>query len=143
MFADSLLIAPIIYVNTVLFRWPTCRIRLMWNTFYRLAKAETTIRQTWANACGGCNGYKGHLIEAIDPADTKLTRLYHPRLNVWTDHFSRNDVFTHLVGLTSTGRATIAALQLNRPALINLRTLLIAFGEHPPLVGLQELFAKT
>ena len=108
-----------------------------------LSKGGNHYPANLANACGGCNGYKGHLIEAIDPADTKLTRLYHPRLDVWTDHFSWNDVLTHLVGLTSTGRATIAALQLNRPARINLRTLLIAFGEHPPLVGLQELFAIT
>jgi len=37
------------------------------------------------------------------------------------------------VGLTPIGRATILALHLNRPALLNLRSLLLAFGEHPPL----------
>jgi hypothetical protein len=38
-----------------------------------------------------------------------------------------------IVGLTPTGRATIEALKLNREPLVNLRRLLYAAGEHPPL----------
>jgi hypothetical protein len=37
-----------------------------------------------------------------------------------------------MAGLTSIGRATIEALQLNRQNLVNLRRMLYAMGEHPP-----------
>jgi len=37
-----------------------------------------------------------------------------------------------LKGLTATGRATIAALDLNRQRVINLRRVLIRDGLHPP-----------
>jgi hypothetical protein len=37
-----------------------------------------------------------------------------------------------LVGLTPIGRATIAALRLNRPPVVNLRRMLHTLGRHPP-----------
>jgi len=37
-----------------------------------------------------------------------------------------------IVGLTPIGRATIAALALNRAGLLNLRRVLSRAGEHPP-----------
>jgi hypothetical protein len=58
--------------------------------------------------------------------------LFHPREQRWDEHFAWNDDFTLMVGLTPMGRATIAALQLNRPGLVNLRRVLYAIGEHPP-----------
>jgi hypothetical protein len=59
-------------------------------------------------------------------------RLFHPREQRWEAHFAWSDDFTHLLALTPTGRATIAALQLNRSGLVNLRRVLYAIGEHPP-----------
>jgi hypothetical protein len=37
-----------------------------------------------------------------------------------------------IIGRTATGRATIEALHLNRPELLNLRRALRAVGAHPP-----------
>lgn len=37
-----------------------------------------------------------------------------------------------IVGLPRVGRTTVKALQLNREALVNLRQILYAAGEHPP-----------
>jgi hypothetical protein len=37
-----------------------------------------------------------------------------------------------MIGKTAVGRVTIAAIQLNRRQLKNLRRALIAIGEHPP-----------
>ena len=48
------------------------------------------------------------------------------------DHFIWSHDFTRIVGLTAKGRATVEALQLNRPGLINLRHALFHFGQHPP-----------
>ena len=69
---------------------------------------------------------------ALDPATDARVPLFHPRAHRWEAHFAWNDDFILMVGLTPTGRATIAALQLNRRGLVNLRRLLYAFGEHPP-----------
>jgi hypothetical protein len=37
-----------------------------------------------------------------------------------------------IIGRTTTGRATVEAMDLNRPELLNLRRLLLMDGEHPP-----------
>ncbi len=51
----------------------------------------------------------------------------------WSDHFAWNYDFTLVIGLTATGRATVEALRLNRPGVVNLRRALLAIAEHPPL----------
>jgi hypothetical protein len=84
-----------------------------------------------ALACDGCNEHKSTKIEAPDPHDGTLVPLFHPRRQRWMDHFEWADTFTRVVGRTPTGRATIEALYLNRPGLVNLRALLWAAGEHP------------
>jgi HNH endonuclease len=84
-----------------------------------------------ALSCSGCNGYKSDAIEAIDPASGVLVRLYNPRIDVWATHFSWNESFTLLVGISPIGRATIAKLRLNRPSVVNLRRILIQLGELP------------
>lgn len=83
----------------------------------------------------GCNGHKHAKTEAIDPATGKLASLFHPRRQVWTDHFAWSEDYTLIIGQTPTGRATVDALQLNRSAQINLRRLLYASGAHPPEGG--------
>jgi hypothetical protein len=85
-----------------------------------------------AFSCQGCNGRKYNYILAIDPLTDILTPLFHPREDVWSDHFIWNESFTQLIALTPTGRATIERLQLNRRAVVNLRKLLVMVGAHPP-----------
>jgi hypothetical protein len=93
-----------------------------------------TILNNLALACSGCNGHKYNKITAPDPVDGTLVPLYHPRLQQWHEHFSWNEDYTLVVGLTSTGRATVEVLQLNRQGVVNLRRLLIFIGQHPPKV---------
>ncbi len=97
-----------------------------------VSKGGNNDLENLANSCGGCNGRKSNLIEGIDPADGKSTPFFNPRTDQWDDHFAWDNAYTHVIGLTPAGRATVAAFHLNRPALINLRMLLLAFGEHPP-----------
>jgi HNH endonuclease len=85
-----------------------------------------------AFACQGCNSRKYTAIEAIDPVSNTLVPLYHPRHDVWGNHFIWSDNFEEMIGLTPTGRATIGRLDLNRPRLVNLRRALRIAGEHPP-----------
>jgi hypothetical protein len=59
-------------------------------------------------------------------------QFYHPRQQRWQDHFTWNEDFSIIIGLTPTGRVTVDILQLNREGVVNLRRMLYALGEHPP-----------
>jgi hypothetical protein len=83
-------------------------------------------------ACQGCNSHKYNHISARDPVTGDLISLFDPRKQRWDEHFAWNDEGTKMLGLTPVGRATVEALRLNRPGLINLRRILVAVREHPP-----------
>lgn len=66
-------------------------------------------------ACVRCNQHKGALLpQAADPAQ----RLLHPLRDDIAAHVREDETNGRLTGLTATGRFQIAALNLNRPALI-------------------------
>jgi hypothetical protein len=98
----------------------------------RQSGGETTL-DNLALACQGCNNHKYTKTEARDPVSDNVVPLYHPRQQRWHDHFAWNDDFTLVIGLTPIGRATLRALRLNREELVNLRRVLYAMGEHPPV----------
>lgn len=83
-------------------------------------------------ACGGCNGHKYTKTEGVDPLNNEVVPLYNPRTQNWHDHFRWSDDYLHLIGLTPVGRATIGTLKMNRQGVINLRTLFLLIGKHPP-----------
>lgn len=85
-----------------------------------------------AFSCQGCNGHKFSAIAASDPVTNLMVPLYHPRQDIWHEHFEWSADFIHIIGITPTGRATVDRLQLNRSNVVNLRKALIAFGKHPP-----------
>jgi hypothetical protein len=82
-----------------------------------------------ALACCFCNRYKGPNLSGVDPDSGSVVRLFHPRENMWAEHFARNG--PQLVGKTAIGRATIQALRLNRADAIAVRLLLIREGVYP------------
>lgn len=88
--------------------------------------------ETLAFACQGCNSRKYNKTHHADPLTHLEVNLYHPRKEAWHDHFTWNQDTLKLLGITPTGRATIACLDLNRVEVVNLRALLVVFGEHPP-----------
>ena len=51
-----------------------------------------------ALACNRCNAHKGPNLTGLDPSDGRLTPLFHPRRDLWADHFIFHGPF--LVGLT-------------------------------------------
>lgn len=97
-----------------------------------ISKSGNNQLDNLAFACQGCNNHKFVSVEAIDPLTEEIAPLYHPRQQVWADHFTWNEDCSLVIGLTPTGRATIEKLQLNRLGLINLRRILFAANEHPP-----------
>ena len=71
--------------------------------------------------CPACNRFKGARTRAVDPETGDNVPLFHPRAQMWSDHFQLSESRAILVGLTPTGRATVAALQMNRVSLVQLR----------------------
>lgn len=83
-------------------------------------------------ACWRCNLIKGNRIVGLDPLTETRERLYHPVAQRWTDHFAWIEGGLWVQGVTPTGRATVRALRLNRPNLVESRQLWITAGWHPP-----------
>jgi hypothetical protein len=85
--------------------------------------------QNLALACQLCNSQKGPNLSSIDPDTRGLERLFHPRKDVWIDHFGIDG--TLIVGLTAVGRTTIWLLGFNSVNRVDLRAALIELGEWP------------
>ncbi|MDB5332459.1 MAG: endonuclease [Phycisphaerales bacterium] len=85
-----------------------------------------------ALSCQGCNNRKYTTTSAPDPVTGESVPLFHPRRQQWADHFAWSDDFSHVLGLTPTGRATVEKFQLNRKGVVNLRRVLREVGDHPP-----------
>ncbi len=92
------------------------------------------ILENLAWSCSWCNAYKSTKTHAFDSKTKRLVLLFNPRRQRWSQHFTWSDDTLLIVGRTTIGRATIGALQLNRTELLNLRRVLWAAGEHPPVV---------
>lgn len=99
------------------------------------SRGGSTSLDNLAFSCSGCNGHKYNKTEALDPISSEVVSLFNPRQQRWQEHFGWNEDYTLVIGLTPTGRATVEALQLNRPGVVNLRSLLILIRKHPPKFG--------
>ena len=86
-------------------------------------------------ACRLCNSYKGAQTQAKDPITNRFVKLFNPRQQQWARHFAWKEDGAYIVGLTSTGRATVAALQLNNPYAVTVRQAWISAGWHPPTLA--------
>jgi 5-methylcytosine-specific restriction endonuclease McrA len=91
----------------------------------------TTEENLWL-ACPLCNEHKGNRIVALDVVTDQIVPLFNPRRQTWSEHFAWTPEGDRIVGLTAIGRATVIALNLNRPALVKARQAWVAAGWHPP-----------
>jgi hypothetical protein len=82
-----------------------------------------------ALACVSCSLRKAARQAFVDPVSGEHAPLFHPRRDLWHDHFHWQG--TRLFGRTATGRATIEALELNRPLIIAIREEESTRGRHP------------
>ena len=85
-----------------------------------------TESENLALSCTLCNKYKGSDLASIDPNTEKILPLYHPRQNLWSEHFQLSRA--EFTPLTAIGRVTIRLLQLNRPDRVEERQLLLNAG---------------
>lgn len=71
-------------------------------------------------ACRRCNEFKG-TTTAQDPLTDEIVPLFHPRRQSWYDQFRWDESGTTIIGLTPIGRATILALNMNNPVIMDAR----------------------
>jgi hypothetical protein len=95
----------------------------------RTAGGPTT-PENLALACVSCSLRKGAKQTALDPESGQQEPLFNPRTQGWLEHFRWEG--GSIVPLTASGRATVAALAMNRPLIIAIREEEAARGRHPP-----------
>lgn len=89
-----------------------------------------TNQENLALCCLPCNLFKGPNIAGIDPQTLSVSRLFHPRIDAWGDHFRWEGA--RLFGLTPVGRATVEVLAINERGRMAIRKALIAEGRFAP-----------
>lgn len=85
-----------------------------------------TKAENLALCCTLCNKHKGSDLTSIDPESGEIVPLYHPRQDLWHEHFQLKGA--EVVPLTPKGRVTIRLLQLNRHDRVEERQLLLQAG---------------
>jgi hypothetical protein len=85
-----------------------------------------------AASCYRCNQFKGAKTEAVDPLSQQVVGLFHPRQQAWPEHFTWVDEGIQINGLTAIGRATVEALRLNNPYIVEARKIWVDENWHPP-----------
>jgi hypothetical protein len=77
-----------------------------------------------AAACAHCNRFKADFTTGRDPISGREVRLFHPRRDVWDEHFAWSSDYLRLLPLSNIGGATIMRLRVNDSALRRQRRLL-------------------
>lgn len=95
-----------------------------------------TTESNLALACSVCNLRKGSDIASLTTGGF-LTRLYHPRTDVWSEHFALSDAL--IEPLTTSGEVTVSLLQLNSSERILERQELIETERYPSESALKLL----
>ncbi len=96
------------------------------------SQGGTTMFENLCFACRRCNEFKGSVDSAKDPLTGETAVLFHPRQQTWVDHFQWDEAGALLIGLTAVGRATIVALNMNNPVIVDTRRRWVSVGWHPP-----------
>ncbi len=72
-----------------------------------------------ALACHHCNLHKGPNLSGLDPQTGGMSRLFHPRLDVWNQHFTRQG--GEVIGVSTIGRTTVHLFRMNEDGRLQLR----------------------
>ena len=81
-----------------------------------------------ALACPDCNRHKGPNLVTLLPGISDYLRLFNPRSDRWSEHFSLNGAT--IEGLSDIGRATAQLLQFNSNERIEIRRWMIETGAY-------------
>ncbi len=96
-----------------------------------VARGGDDATDNWALSCRSCNVRKWAHVDHVDATTGAVVKLFHPRRDLWQEHFSVDDETGSINGRTPTGRATIARLGMNGSAQRVARQLWIRLGLFP------------
>lgn len=82
-----------------------------------------------AYACVLCNRRKSSDVAAIGGHSGEIVRLFHPREDLWADHFELDGC--SIRALSDAGAATAELLRFNAPERLAERSLLQSLGSYP------------
>ncbi len=85
-----------------------------------------------AYSCPHCNQHKGTDIATFLESSNDLIRLFDPRNDQWSNHFTTDE--GKVLGITKIGKATVKLLKLNDRNRLMLRNLLAKAGRYPPVL---------
>lgn len=88
-------------------------------------------RANYALSCVNCNAHKSSHITGNDSSSGAEPPLFNPRRDKWERHFRFVATSLAIRGITPTGRATVARLQMNEPKQIEARELWVELGIYP------------
>ena len=77
------------------------------------ARGGTNTLENLALSCNACNRFKSDAITGYDAETTQEIPLFNPRQQHWQEHFSLDEKTLEILGVTSTGRATVTRLRMN------------------------------
>jgi hypothetical protein len=82
-----------------------------------------TQSENLALSCKLCNSHKGSDVASVHPETSEIIRLFHPRLDSWSEHFHVQD--GEIIAKTAVGLVTARLLRLNLAERIEERKLLL------------------
>ena len=88
-----------------------------------------TTTENLALACVSCSLRKAARKTVVDRQSGEEVPLYNPRREQWSDHFRWDGI--RIMGQTAIGRATVIALDMNRPLILAIRREETKLGRHP------------
>ena len=91
-----------------------------------LKHGGATTAANLAFACFYCNRYKGPNIAGITTPGGEVTRLFHPRIDIWEEHFVWREAL--LEPLSDIAAATIGVLRMNQSNAVAVWQFLIREG---------------
>ncbi len=98
-----------------------------------VTKGGTNAESNLWLCCPLCNRFKSDRTSARDPHTGADVPIFNPRDQRWSEHFRWSGDALRVIGLTPTGRATVALLHLDDdPDALVVRAYWVLAGWHPP-----------
>jgi hypothetical protein len=96
-----------------------------------LSQQGTNDESNLALACRSCNLRKGIRISGIDNDSNSEVQFFHPRQNLWGEHFQIDTEAGMVMEITAVGKVTVENLKMNSAAQVAARKLWIRLGLFP------------
>jgi hypothetical protein len=96
-----------------------------------LSRSGSNDEMNLALACRSCNLRKGNRIGGVSSQSKIEARFFHPRKDLWSEHFEVNPNSGEIVGKTPVGEVTVEYLEMNSPTQVSARQLWLRLGLFP------------